>query len=363
MDYALPHLFVVPVGNTLPTTGSTQDLTDGKFGVFQDKAHTVATAGTVTSAQFVRFAQGRPALGLDSKKSAKIFTKNITSFIKTEGKAAQVEIWDISDFNVPITDSVTLTLVGHSRILDGLYYGGFRRSYTVPAGCLECGDDPCTVVSNEDVIDAFIAKYNDDVAEAPEGPGIPAYYTFTKVGTGDTAVLRITAKPKTLTGTDCDLALNPFDFDRMWFVPTVFLGPATSADQIVDDACPIPATLTLNQKSSFAIGTAAEIKDMEKRYYSYASPNKVLYTDPSFDPYFISHVDDSTTYNLYTLDFNEGVQNNNWNDFVPYDERVLIAVPAGSATDTAINTIMTAFYQAATDESGIDLADIDKTIP
>ncbi len=35
MDFSLTTLFVVPVGNALPSSGSTQDLVAGKFGFFK----------------------------------------------------------------------------------------------------------------------------------------------------------------------------------------------------------------------------------------------------------------------------------------------------------------------------------------
>jgi len=362
MDFALTTMFVVPVGNTLPTAGSSEDLTDGKFGIFQDDARTIATAATVPTADYIQLIQGRPSSPYQSKRSHEIFSKNIKSFYKTVAKAAQVEIWEISDFNVPVTDSVSLTLVGHSKYLDGLYVGGFRKTYTIPAGCLECGADPCTVVPNEDVIDAFIARYNEDVAQAPDAANIPAFYTFAKVGTGDDAVLRITAKPYTEEGVPCDPALNPYNFDRMWFKPNVYLGADTTADFIVEDDCPVPATTTLTQKSNYAVGTAAEVKALETRYRSYQSGFKTTFQDPGFNPDAESLVDDGTTYNVYYLQYNRPV-NFTWNDHVYEDLASIVAVPAGSATDTAMTTILTAFYKAPQDKTGTAGGDMDLTLP
>ena len=47
-DFSLTTLFVVPVGNTLPSSGSTQDLTAGQFGLFRSD-YTVANAGNIAA--------------------------------------------------------------------------------------------------------------------------------------------------------------------------------------------------------------------------------------------------------------------------------------------------------------------------
>ena len=60
MDFSLTSVFVVPVGNTLPTTGSSENLTNGQFGVFKDRSWTAATAGNISTASFIEFGQGRP---------------------------------------------------------------------------------------------------------------------------------------------------------------------------------------------------------------------------------------------------------------------------------------------------------------
>ena len=44
MDYSLTSLFVVPVGNSLPSSGGPQDLAAGQFGIFKND-YTVANAG------------------------------------------------------------------------------------------------------------------------------------------------------------------------------------------------------------------------------------------------------------------------------------------------------------------------------
>ena len=47
-DFSLTTLFVVPVGNTLPSSGSTQNLTAGQFGLFLN-TYAVATTGNISA--------------------------------------------------------------------------------------------------------------------------------------------------------------------------------------------------------------------------------------------------------------------------------------------------------------------------
>jgi hypothetical protein len=55
-DFSLTTLFVVPVGNTLPSSGSTQNLTAGQFGIYTN-AYAVATTGNIGAAPYFYLAQ------------------------------------------------------------------------------------------------------------------------------------------------------------------------------------------------------------------------------------------------------------------------------------------------------------------
>ena len=71
-DFSLTTLFVVPVGNTLPSSGSTQNLTAGQVGIFLND-YSVATAGNIAAAPYFYVAQGRVNTYLQgSKRSDKI---------------------------------------------------------------------------------------------------------------------------------------------------------------------------------------------------------------------------------------------------------------------------------------------------
>ena len=140
MDFSLTTLFVVPVGNTLPTTGSTENLNDGQFGVFKDNARTAGTAGNLGTANFIQFAQGRPSLGLGTKISDKIKTTKVKKWYKITGNgSASNEIWQFTNFSAACGESITLTLRGHSSYLDTISFNGFTRSYTIQTPCCDWG--------------------------------------------------------------------------------------------------------------------------------------------------------------------------------------------------------------------------------
>jgi hypothetical protein len=51
-DFSLTTLFVVPVGQTaLPSSGSTQNLTAGQFGIFKSD-YTLATAANIAASPY-----------------------------------------------------------------------------------------------------------------------------------------------------------------------------------------------------------------------------------------------------------------------------------------------------------------------
>lgn len=81
-DFSLTTLFVVPVGNALPSSGSTQDLTAGQVGIFTSD-YTVATAGNIASYPYFYIAQGRVNTYLQgSKRSDKISGCQLALLVK-----------------------------------------------------------------------------------------------------------------------------------------------------------------------------------------------------------------------------------------------------------------------------------------
>lgn len=352
MDYSLTTLFVVPVGNTLPTTGSTETLTEGQFGVFKDEQRTAATNANIGSAAFIQFAQGQPNLYIGSKVSDKIKASKVKKWYKVTGSGtAANEIWKVSDFTASCGESVTLTLRGHSSYLDTISFNGFTRSITVQAPCCECGADPCTEVDNEALVDLFIAKVAQiDAAQVgPNALKITTFFTFEKIGTGAGAYLLISSKTLTVYAQPCDIAANPYEYDRIWFRVWITPGPATTVDFEVYEPCNLAGTTTLLQRSSFPNGTSTEVAQMEYDYYSYQSPFKHLFRTPGYNPYFESWVTAGTVYDQYVIQFDELTQNDAWTRNAQEDERVILFIPQG-ATST-IQTMLVTYLGAITDES------------
>jgi hypothetical protein len=353
-DFSLTTVFVVPVGSTIANSGSTQDLTAGKVGFFKND-YTVATALNIAAAPYFYVAQGRTNTYLQgSKRSDKIkgcpsgsgCSSNVTEFYKVEGCAyPTTQITDITSWNVKCGDVVTVTLRAHSSYLDTLYFNGFTRSVTVQAPCCDCGADPCDNVDVPALIDSIILAFEE------QGPGINPdnitfsdFYQFQRLGNNASAILRITGKPLTKYGQPCDVAAFPWEYDRMWFRTFVILGPATTADFIVPDACNVIATPVIVQRSSYPNGTSGEIAQLEKNFYSYqAGYLKHLYRMVGYNENFESWVSDGTTYDTWYIKFNEYDKTAyQWGDYIMEDNMVIIAAEAGSAEATSINSILTA---------------------
>lgn len=354
-DFSLTTLFVVPVGNSIPSSGSTQDLTAGQVGFFKPD-YTTASSANIDDAgvKYFYVAQGRTNTYLQgSKRSAKIagylqnagaVKTNVTEFYKVAGCPTPVmEIWQVNDFSVKCGDVVTLTIRAHSSYLDTLYFNGLTRSVTVQAPCCDCGSDPCTDVDVPALIDQFIQKLT------LQAPGINAdniilsnFFTFTRIGEGATSILEISGKPLTAYAQPCDVAAFPYEYDRMWFRVFVYSGPATTADFIVSDACNIVANAQVTQRSSYATGTSSEIKQLEKDFYSYqAGYLKHLYRMNGYNENFESWVTDGQTYDTFYIKFNDlDASAYNWGDYVKIDQMVIIACP--SSTTAAVEAVLEA---------------------
>jgi len=351
-DFSLTTLFVVPVGNTLPSSGSTQDLTAGQVGIFTSD-YTVATAGNIASYPYFYIAQGRVNTYLQgSKRSDKISgcptgsscKTNVTEWYKSLGCPTPVnQVTDVVDFTVKCGEIVTLTLRGFSSYLNTLYFNGFTRSVTVNAPCCDCGGDPCTDTDVPALIDSLILKLESHApGDNPDNIYLSQFYQFQRLGDDQSAFLRITGKPLTAYGQPCDIAAFPFEYDRFYFRTFIFSGPATTADFIVDDPCNKVAQPVIIQRSNYAVGTSAEVQQLEKNFYSYqAGYLKHLYRMNGYNENFESWVTDGTIYDLYYIKFNEYDKSAyQWGDYIMEDSTVIIAVPNNQTT--AIEAILEA---------------------
>jgi hypothetical protein len=351
-DFSLTTLFVVPVGNTLPSSGSTQNLTAGQVGIFLND-YSVATAGNIAAAPYFYVAQGRVNTYLQgSKRSDKIAgcpsgnscKTNVTEWYKSLGCPTPVnQVTDVVDFTVKPGEIVTLTLRGFSSYLNTLYFNGFTRSVTVNAPCLGCGDDPCTDVDVPALIDDLIYHLELDApGNNPDNITLNQFYQFQRIGNDSSALLRISGKPLTAYGQPCDVAAFPFEYDRFYFRTFIFSGPATTADFIVDDPCNRVATPVITQRSNYAVGTSAEVQQLEKNFYSYqAGYLKHLYRMNGYNENFESWVTDGQIYDLYYIKFNEYDKSAyQWGDYIMEDSMVIIAVPENQTS--AIEAILVA---------------------
>lgn len=351
-DFSLTTVFVVPVGQTaLPSSGSTQNLTAGQFGIYLND-YSFATAGNIAAAPYFYLAQGRENTYLQgSKRSDKIkgcatanCNSNVTEWYKVSGcSTPATQITEVSGFSVGCGEVLTLTLRAHSSYIDTLYFNGFTRSVTIQAPCCDCdGGDPCVDVDENALINQLIAKLVQTVPGTnPDNISFSTFWNFENIGG---TILRISAKPLTAYGQPCDVAAFPFEYDRMWFRTFVYSGPATTADFIVADSCNIVATSVITQRSSYATGTSEEIAQLEKNYYSYqAGYLKHLYRMAGYNENFETYVNSGSNYTTYYIKFNDIDKTaQNWNANLPTDSAVIIAAVTDSAVATEIESVLEA---------------------
>jgi len=361
-DFSLTTLFVVPVGNSLPSSGSTQNLAAGQVGFFKSD-YTVANAGNIAGSPYFYVAQGRVNTYLQgSKRSDKIAgslssggnaKSNVTEWYKATGCPTSAnQVTEVGGWTVKCGDVVTLTLRGHSSYVDTLYFNGFTRSVTVQAPCCDCGGDPCTDVDVPALIDQFIIKLTQQApGDNPDNISFNTFYQFQRVGNDANAKLVISGKPLTKYGQPCDVAAFPWEYDRFYFRTFVYSGPATTADFIVADRCNFVAEPVIVQRSSYPSGTSAEIQQLEKNFYSYqAGYLKHLYRMVGYNENFESWVTDGTTYDTYYIKFNEYDKSAyQWGDYIMEDSTVILAIPNGATA--AIEAILVAALGPVVDDN------------
>lgn len=353
-DFSLTTLFVVPVGNTIPSTGSTQDLTAGQVGIYLN-TYAVATAGNIAAAPYFYVAQGRTNTYLQgSKRSDKISASNVTEWYSVTGNpVAANQVTEVFGFTVKPGEVVTLTLRAFSSYINTLYFNGFTRSVTVNAPCLACGADPCTDVDVPALIDDLI--YHLELrapGNNPDNISFSTFYQFQRIGDDQNAKLVISGKPLTQYGQPCDIAAFPWEYDRMWFRTFIFSGPATTADFIVADPCNNVAEVAVTQRATYVSGTSAEIQQLEKNFYSYqAGYLKHLYRMNGYNENFESWVTDGTTYDTLYIKFNEYDKSAyQWGDYIHEDSTVILAIPSGDTQDFL--DILEPALGTVTDDSG-----------
>lgn len=337
MDFSLTTLFVVPVGNTVPVAGSTENLAAGNTGVFLND-YSLATAANVANAEYIYIAQGRKEPYLTgSKRSDKIAKGKVIEFYKSIGAHAPLDqITEVTAFG-DSGEEIAVTLRLRSYYIDMAFYNGLTRSVIVKAG------DLTVAAEYEAFIDALVAKIN---AEAM----LKQYVVASKSGVGTAAKLVLTGKPvkqDNKVGYQTSLEVNPFHQDRLVFHTYVTKGTATTADFLQTDAI---ATITLVQRSTFGNKhTAAEIRQMQEYYHSYQNIHKNLFTNPLWNQTYEDFIDDSKIYDLLYIRFRETGGDDSTFVEDSITETVILAIPQGNNAD--IETILEAYLGAAKESS------------
>lgn len=362
MDFSLPTMFVLPVGNTLPVAGSTEDLTPGKFGVFLPD-YTIATAGNIAAAKYFYLAQGRPSTlpGVGSVRSDKIPSSNPNKIIKWFKYVSELDVPNesvtISNFTVQCGETVTISLVTHSNYIDLGFFNGRTQSVTVTAPCCDCGGDPCEDISAADtqaLVDEFVTKFR-------QNPITNAYNEFYRSGTGAASSLVIVGRPITPDGRLCsDMAVNQYWYDRLWFRAFAYTGPATTADFLIYDRCDQVATVTINSRALYAHGTSDQILSKEQEAYSYQSPAfKNLFRNTGFNQFYDSLVVPGQAYDWYYIEYIPYDVNYTWGDFVSQSSSVWLAIPTGATA--AIEAILVAALGAIENKSAANVTTTTST--
>ncbi len=350
-DQALTTLFVVPTANTLPTSGSTNNLTSGQFGIFLPD-NSPATVGTVGTANYIYLAQGRniysPIEG--SLKSDQIMPKNVIKWYKVLGSlSANNQVTTITSLTAGCNENVSITLRLSSYYINAAYKNGLTRSVMVTTPCCDCGENPCDTLAAADVestMQALAQAINDDEI-------LNNYVTAGTNGSGATTSIWIQGLPINTygQGTSTDLTNFPYQYDRAYFWTFVYSGPELTTDYNVIDSCNSVATTTIVQRASFApAGAPYEIQQMERDFFYDQHDMRQIFSNVNFNGEYLTYVDSAAAYDQYWINFYEPIINGREVGVSQKDEWVCIAIPQGAASEAGMLAILTAFL--GTPENG-----------
>lgn len=343
-DFSITTLFVVPTAATLPTSGSTNNLTSGQFGMFLPD-HSVATVANVGSAKYIYFAQGRNVYSVReaTKKSDTIYLKNVEQWYKVTGSLqANTQITEISSLTAGCQEDISVTLRLDSMYIRAAYANSLTRTVMVTTPCCNCGSNPCDTLSASDIqatMQALAQAINDDVI----------LNQFVTAGTqGSGATTKIIIQGQTLQvygqGTSTDLTNYPYQFDRMFFWTYLMNGPVLTTDYEVQDYCNEVGTVSILQRASYPINTPAEIGQLEKDYWSYQAEYKTIFSNVNYNGEFQTYVDSAAAYDLYYITFKEQLEPGFKVGVNAQSESVIIALPQGGTATTGIASLLTAYF-------------------
>lgn len=341
----LTTLFVVPTGNTLPTTGTNAGLTGTQFGIFLPN-QSPATVGNVGSAKYIFFSQNRnissPFEG--TKNSDFIYPGNLIRWYKVTGSAqTNYQVTQISSLNVGCNEQVSITLRLDSFYIRQAYFNGLVRSVMVTTPCCNCGSNPCDTLQASDIENTMVAL----ATAINKDPILSPFVTAGTQGSGSSTDIVISGNPLTSYASTCDLTNFPYQFDRMSFYTFLRTGPELTTDYEVDDICNVAATVTIVQRASYPMLLPAEITQMEKDYFHYQAEFGDIFSNPNYNGEFQTYVDSTSAYDLYYLIFKEPIQNTMNVGVNPDEETVILAFPHGDSGETSAIAVLTAIFGPA----------------
>jgi len=346
-DFSLTNLFVVSKSNTLPTTGSTNNLASSpaQFGIFLPD-NTPATVATVGNAKYIYLAQGRNIYSANegSKKSDLIVGANVLEWYKVTGSlTAKTQITQISfGLNtLACQQDVSITLRLDSFYIRAAYNNSLTRTVMVTTPCCSCGANPCDTLTSAQLItihESFVTAINNDtilnqfVTAGLATDGMSFYITGKTLQTYG-------------QGTSTDLTNFPYQFDRMSFWTYIMEGPDLTTDYEVQNYCNSYGTATIVQRANYPQVTPAEVQQLEKDFFSYQAEYKHIFSNVNYNGEFQTYVDSTAAYNLYYIRFWEPQITGRDIGTTRKDETVCIAIPQDIAGggEAAISSILTAF--------------------
>lgn len=348
---SLVKMFVLPTGNTLPTTGTNADLTGqgttpNQFGIFLPTL-APATVGTAGSAKYLTMSQTRNIATLKegTMDSDKIMPSRVYQWYKVPGSlTANTQITEITNWTMGCQEDISVTLRLFSYYIGTSYANGLTRSVMVTTPCCGCGSNPCDNLSSEDVTTVL-----DNLAIAINNDEILNQFVVAGVNVAGTALV-IEGLPLANDGSTCDLTNNPYMFDRMYWYTFVRSGPELTTDFEVDDICNVVGTPVILQKSSYPQNTPAEIVQMEKNYFYGGAELNQIFSNVNYNGEYQSYVDSALAYNLYYLHFYEPIIGGTQVGVDAEEEIVILAIPAGDTNEAATIAILTAAYGTPVNE-------------
>lgn len=359
-DFSYPTLYILGSSNTLPTTGTSANLTAGQLGVYRPDWTTASVSNLGTTA-YIRLAQGRiqAVPGVDTKKSPAIYPGNVLEWYKvTAHTTAGIQQTTISTWTPECDQDVTVSVRLMSNYIKTSYFNGLTHSWTINSGCCSCGANSCATIdgtSLQNLIDQFVVTINNDTRTN-------SFIFAERTGSSSSSALVLLGIPLTVDGVYCDVAANPFWFDRMDFWTWIYAGPETTQDYNVYDLCDPLGTVTINQRATYPRGSYYEMLQLEKNLNSYneAPLAKELFRMSIFNNSFpdaelnpgATYLSSSTWYDMYYLKCKYAPQfhNNAWSANLQTDFEVIIVNPTGTNSGTI--AVLAQFLGNPTDDSG-----------